>query len=111
MNKTMEYMAFGLPVVAFDLPETRVSAGGAAVYVTPNVVEAFAQAVVGLCDDSPRRREMGAHARERVLQVLAWTHQRQAFVDVYDALVARRSVRVPRPRAAARSKARLEQGA
>ena len=27
MNKTMEYMAFGLPVVAFDLRETRVSAG------------------------------------------------------------------------------------
>ena len=36
MNKTMEYMAFGLPVVAFDLRETRVSAGDAAVYVEPN---------------------------------------------------------------------------
>ena len=33
MNKTMEYMAFELPVVAFDLRETRVSAGEAAVYV------------------------------------------------------------------------------
>ena len=33
MNKTMEYMAFGLPVVAFDLRETRVSAGEAASYV------------------------------------------------------------------------------
>ena len=32
MNKTMEYMAFGLPVVAFDLRETRVSAGDAGVY-------------------------------------------------------------------------------
>ena len=28
MNKTMEYMAFELPVVAFDLKETAVSAGG-----------------------------------------------------------------------------------
>ena len=36
MNKTMEYMAFELPVVAFDLRETRVSAGDAAVYVEPN---------------------------------------------------------------------------
>ena len=35
MNKTMEYMAFGLPVVAFDLVETRVSADDAAVYVDP----------------------------------------------------------------------------
>ena len=30
MNKTMEYMAFGLPVVAFDLTETKVSAAEAA---------------------------------------------------------------------------------
>jgi glycosyltransferase involved in cell wall biosynthesis len=34
--KVMEYMAFELPVVAFDLKETRLSAGDAAVYVTPN---------------------------------------------------------------------------
>ena len=33
MNKTMEYMSFELPVVAFDLRETRVSAADAAVYV------------------------------------------------------------------------------
>ena len=38
MNKTMEYMAFALPVVAFDLRETRISAGDAAVYATPNDV-------------------------------------------------------------------------
>ena len=44
MNKTMEYMAFGLPVVAFDLRETRVSAGDAAVYVEPNDVGGYARA-------------------------------------------------------------------
>ena len=38
MNKTMEYMAFGLPVVAFDLRETVVSAADAALYATPNDV-------------------------------------------------------------------------
>ena len=43
MNKTMEYMAFGLPVVAFDLNETRVSAGDAAVYATPNEVDELAR--------------------------------------------------------------------
>src|SRR4029079_17580237 len=36
MNKTLEYMAYRLPVVAFDLLETRVSAADAAVYATPN---------------------------------------------------------------------------
>ena len=47
MNKTMEYMAFELPVVAFDLRETRVSAADAAVYVTPNDVREYAEAIVG----------------------------------------------------------------
>ena len=42
MNKTMEYMAFELPVVAFDLRETRVSAGDAAVYVTPTIPQTCA---------------------------------------------------------------------
>ena len=52
MNKTMEYMAFGLPVVAFDLRETRISACDAAVYATPNDVEEMAT-VAGRLD---RRR-------------------------------------------------------
>src|ERR1700733_15101104 len=50
MNKTMEYMAYELPVVAFDLHETRVSAGDAAVYVTPNDVHEYAAAIVALMD-------------------------------------------------------------
>ena len=59
MNKTMEYMAFALPVVAFDLRETRISAGDAAVYATPNDVEELAQLLVDLIDDEPRRRVDG----------------------------------------------------
>ena len=39
MNKTMEYMAFGLPVLAFDLVETRVSAGDAAAYADPRCAD------------------------------------------------------------------------
>ena len=59
MNKTMEYMAFELPVVAFDLRETRVSAGDAAVYVTPNDVHEYARAIVALMDDERRRAADG----------------------------------------------------
>src|SRR5205823_4806607 len=51
MNKSMEYMAFELPVVAFDLLETRVSAGDAAVYVEPNVIQRYAEAITELMDD------------------------------------------------------------
>jgi len=87
MNKTMEYMAFGLPTVAFDLQETRVSAGDAAVYAVPNQVEHFAQMLVNLLDDEPRRRSMGQMARARVEDELAWHHQRDTYIGVYERLL------------------------
>ena len=68
MNKTMEYMAFDLPVVAFDLHETRVSAAEAAIYAPPNDVGLYARAIVDLLDDEPRRRSMGALGRTRIEQ-------------------------------------------
>lgn len=86
MNKTMEYMAFGLPVVAFDLRETRVSAADAAVYVEPNDVGKYADAIVALADDETRRRRMGTYGRERVERELAWEHQLRAYVGVYNGL-------------------------
>ncbi len=88
MNKTMEYMAFGLPVVAFDLRETRVSAREAAVYATPNEVDELARLLVDLIDDEPRRRSMGAEGRARVEQELAWAHQAPRYLSVYDELIA-----------------------
>jgi glycosyltransferase involved in cell wall biosynthesis len=87
MNKTLEYMAFELPVVAFDLKETRVSAGPAAVYAEPNRVDSYAEAIVDLLDDEPRRRWMGSLGRQRIEQELAWSHQRGGYVAVYDRLL------------------------
>jgi glycosyltransferase involved in cell wall biosynthesis len=88
MNKTMEYMAFELPVVAFDLRETRESAGEAAGYVTPNDVHKYAAAIVGLMDDESTRSRMAKLGRVRVEQELAWSRQRRAYLGVYQALVA-----------------------
>jgi glycosyltransferase involved in cell wall biosynthesis len=88
MNKTMEYMAFELPVVAFDLGETRVSAGDAAVYVKPNDVREYAAAIVELIDDEPRRTLLGKLGRARVERELAWHHQERAYLGVYERLTA-----------------------
>ena len=87
MNKTMEYMAFALPVVAFDLHETRISAGDAAVYATPNDVGEFAQLLVDLIDDEPRRFTMGLAGRARIEHALAWKHQAPRYVEVYEKLI------------------------
>jgi glycosyltransferase involved in cell wall biosynthesis len=96
MNKTMEYMAFGLPVVSFDLVETRVSAEGAALYVEPNRVDFFADAILELLDAPERRARMGRLGRRRVEETLAWEHQAPHYLGVFDELTGR--VAVPAPR-------------
>jgi len=89
MNKTLEYMAFGVPLVAFDLKETRVSADGSASYVPSGDVAAYAQAIVELLEDDSRREAMGRAGRLRIEEELGWPHQRDAYVGVYDGLVGR----------------------
>ena len=59
MQKMMEYMALGKPIVAFDLPEHRFSAQQAALYVRPNDELEFARALAELMDDPERRQAMG----------------------------------------------------
>jgi glycosyltransferase involved in cell wall biosynthesis len=88
MNKTMEYMAFELPVIAFDLRETRVSAADAGVYVVPNDVNEYAAAIIELMDDEPRRALLGKLGRARVEQELAWSHQERAYLGVYRGVMA-----------------------
>jgi glycosyltransferase involved in cell wall biosynthesis len=89
MNKTLEYMAFELPVVAFDLKETRVSAGEAGSYVPSGEVAAFATAIAELLDNADKREAMGKEGRRRIEQELGWSYQRDAYVGVYDSLVGR----------------------
>ena len=93
MNKTLEYMAFELPVIAFDLKETRVSAGDAASYIESGDIAAYAHAIVELLDDPDKREAMGKKGRVRIEQELGWPYQRDRYVGVYDALVGRSRVR------------------
>lgn len=88
MNKTLEYMSFELPVVAFDLRETRISAGDAAIYVKPNDVHDYAVSIVELMDDELKRSRLGKLGRGRVEQELAWYHQERAYLGVYERLTA-----------------------
>jgi len=87
MNKIVEYMALGKPIVAFDLREHRVSAGDAALYARPNDVVEFAAKIITLLDDPASRQAMGEYARHRFEGELAWEHQRPALLSVYRALL------------------------
>lgn len=90
MNKLMEYMALGKPTVAFDLAETRFSAGGAAVLVPPNDVSAFASAINDLLDDSEARERLGAIGRRRVRETLAWEYSVAALLGAYAKILGAR---------------------
>jgi glycosyltransferase involved in cell wall biosynthesis len=72
MNKMMEYMFFGCPIVAFDLKENRVSAGTSAVYVTPNSEAEMADTIVDLLGDGEKRLTMRDYGKARVRSALLW---------------------------------------
>lgn len=89
MVKALEYMAFGLPVVSFDLKETRVSAGEAAVYVQGSGPKAYASAISELLDSPERRARMRVAGRRRIEEALCWEHQKVAYLRTYDRLLSR----------------------
>ncbi|GAB3254558.1 glycosyltransferase family 4 protein [Nocardioides dilutus] len=86
MNKTMEYMAYALPSVSFDLLETRVSGEDACLYAPSGDVKAFTDAVELLLDDAELRLSIARKARARVSRVLDWKPQAAAYVRVFDGL-------------------------
>ena len=86
MNKTMEYMAYALPSVSFDLVETYVSGDDSVLYVPSGDVEAFADAVEQLLDDPRLRLSMAKRARARVARELDWRPQARSYVEVFDDL-------------------------
>jgi glycosyltransferase involved in cell wall biosynthesis len=84
--KVVEYMAMARPIVAFDLIETRVSAGDAALYAPSGDEEAFARCIATLLDDAERRRALGECGRERMARDLGWNHSRQELLRAYAAV-------------------------
>jgi glycosyltransferase involved in cell wall biosynthesis len=84
MNKVLEYMAMGRPVVSFDLREARVSAGDAAVYATANDEREFASRIDELLRDDELRAAMGRRGRERIQTELSWDDSRKALIGFYD---------------------------
>ena len=86
-------MAYSLPVLAFDLQETRVSAAGAGVYVEDDDEASYAVALAALLDDPDRRRDLGSAGRERIESRMSWAHSEPRYVAVFDAVTRAGSAR------------------
>lgn len=87
MNKIVEYMAMSLPIVSFDLKESKYSAGEAAIYVANDDVEQMGETIIQLLSDPQKRKAMGEIGRQRVETMLAWDYSRKVLVQFYDKLL------------------------
>ena len=83
MNKILEYMAYGIPVVLYDLTEGRRSAGDAALYARPNDPADFAAQVMRLLDSESLRHELGARGRKRIEEALNWGREKAVLLEAY----------------------------
>jgi glycosyltransferase involved in cell wall biosynthesis len=85
MIKVAEYMGGGRPVVAYDLRETRRTAGEAALYAPCGEPGKFVESIAELASDGERRLRLGHIARERAME-LTWEHSERALREVYERL-------------------------
>jgi glycosyltransferase involved in cell wall biosynthesis len=83
MIKILEYMAYGLPVVLFDLSEGRRIAGSAALYASPNDPIDFADKITRLLDSEALRRRLGEWGRGQVERRLNWEVEKTALLEAY----------------------------
>ena len=86
MNKIMEYMFFGLPIVCYDLTEHKVSAQDAALYVEANSERALAAGISALLDNPERRERMSQYGAQRVREKLVWQHSIPCLLAAYKAI-------------------------
>lgn len=88
MCKLLEYMAFGLPCVAFDLTMSVELVGDAGRFAGDNDPVAMAGLIAGLLDDPAGRQARGAAGRARFLRHLSWDRQAETLVRAYDRVLA-----------------------
>jgi len=99
MNKIMEYMALGKPIVQFDLTEGRFSAQQASVYAKRNDPGDMAAKILELIDDPERRAAMGAYGRQRVENELEWRFEVPKLLAAYASLWTSQWTRTTAPSA------------
>jgi glycosyltransferase involved in cell wall biosynthesis len=84
MNKIIEYMAFGRPIVCFELTENRRTALDAAQYVPLATPAGLAKGIESLLADPVRRAEMSRYGLERFASSLCWENSAPNLLELYD---------------------------
>lgn len=85
MNKILEYMAIGKPIVQFDVTEGRYSAQAASLYAKANDPIDFADKIEELLANPEKRAYMGGFGKRRVETEMAWTYEIPKLLSAYKA--------------------------
>jgi len=86
-GKILNYMALGLPTVAFDTPAQREILGDLGVYAPLGDSAALAGRVLELAADPSRRAAVGERLRSVVRARFSWQAGAQALVEEYRAIM------------------------
>ncbi len=88
-GKILNYMAAGLPVVAFDNPVSREYLDEAGVYAPSGDVNGLASALDELLRHPQRGEALGRKLHTRAMEKFAWDHSARKIEQVYEALAQR----------------------
>ncbi len=85
-GKLLNYMAMGLPTVAFDTPVAHEILGDLGVYARRGDSEHLAESLEYLIRDKTAAKERGALLRKRAIEKFSWDSTGLLLQDIYDSL-------------------------
>jgi glycosyltransferase involved in cell wall biosynthesis len=88
-GKLFNYMACGLPVLAFDTPVNREILGDTGVYAAFGDAADFAAKLEDLAQDAEARRDLAGRVRERAVRNHSWEARGEELEAVYRSLAGR----------------------
>lgn len=86
MNKIIEYMILGKPIVQFNMREGRYSADAASLYAKANDEIDFAKKILILLDNEPLGKSMGEIGKKRVKDKFSWKNSEKVLLKAYNYL-------------------------
>jgi glycosyltransferase involved in cell wall biosynthesis len=90
-GKIGNYMAMGLPVVAFDMPISHEYLGDLGVYAVKGNPRSLAEKLCEVLDNPERSRHLGEQLRARCIEQLSWGSAIVEIEQVYTQAIRRRA--------------------
>jgi glycosyltransferase involved in cell wall biosynthesis len=89
-GKLYNYMACGLPTVAYDTPVSREILGDLGVYAPRGDVAALADAIAGLLENPEAAHRLGQKLRQRVVERFSWERTAKQLLQAYALAISKK---------------------